>query len=392
MRHFAMTGISTTAMISRITFGEAMRATPPSARICAGTRSRAITATAPARSAISACFAVVTSMITPPLSISARPVFRRRLVVCPLFCDISGCLSRSRRMGRRSTGSLVLFYSVVSVRDTFRGARRDTLRGSIGDASCLPSLQQSFYGGRQVEDGIGERVVAHRVVGKDLFVVAASGDQFGCYQSAAKALVVVNEQDGNGLRGVVGLKAVAGEQSGLHVVELIVVFAPVGGAVQPITGASIEIGDAGQVKSSEVVGLVQWVLQVGITAGGFNGGVFIDARLPTGRGPRDGAVKSVDRFRTIGASDLKNGLKRLGIRNEGSLSGLAGDFDFSTDGFGLDFRNGVSAAEGLLVAVEYGIGGSELRRLRPGRSEGGENANRQSERTHAFWTGQVEDG
>src|SRR6202795_3414487 len=88
MRHFAMTGISTTAMISRIFFGEAMRATPPSARICAGTRSRAITATAPARCAISACFASVTSMITPPLSISARPVFRRRLVLCPLFCDM----------------------------------------------------------------------------------------------------------------------------------------------------------------------------------------------------------------------------------------------------------------------------------------------------------------
>src|ERR1035438_2752071 len=80
-------------MISRITFGEAMRATPPSARIWAGTRSNAITATAPARSAISACFAVVTSMITPPLSISARPVLRRRLVLlCPLFCDI-GALS-----------------------------------------------------------------------------------------------------------------------------------------------------------------------------------------------------------------------------------------------------------------------------------------------------------
>ena len=64
-------------MISRIFFGAAMRATPPSARICAGTRSRAMTATAPARSAITACSAVVTSMITPPLSISAKPVFKR---------------------------------------------------------------------------------------------------------------------------------------------------------------------------------------------------------------------------------------------------------------------------------------------------------------------------
>ena len=54
-----------------------MRATPPSARMSAGTRSSAITATAPASSAIFACSALTTSMITPPLSISARPLFTR---------------------------------------------------------------------------------------------------------------------------------------------------------------------------------------------------------------------------------------------------------------------------------------------------------------------------
>ena len=74
-------------MISRIFFGEAMRATPPSARICAGTRSSAITAAAPACSAMVACSALVTSMITPPLSISARPVFSRRLLA-PLAVGI----------------------------------------------------------------------------------------------------------------------------------------------------------------------------------------------------------------------------------------------------------------------------------------------------------------
>src|SRR5579864_5297719 len=88
MRHLAITGMETAAMISRIFLGEAMRATPPSARICAGTRSRAITETAPAFSAITACSALVTSMMTPPFSISARPVFRRRLVECPLLLDI----------------------------------------------------------------------------------------------------------------------------------------------------------------------------------------------------------------------------------------------------------------------------------------------------------------
>src|SRR5205823_6652367 len=80
MRHFAITGMETAAMISRIFLGEAMRATPPSARICAGTRSSAITAAAPACSAMVACSALVTSMITPPFSISARPVFSRRLL------------------------------------------------------------------------------------------------------------------------------------------------------------------------------------------------------------------------------------------------------------------------------------------------------------------------
>src|SRR3984957_14981961 len=43
---------------------------------------------------MTACSALVTSIITPPLSISARPVFRRRLVVLPLFWDMGGLFSR----------------------------------------------------------------------------------------------------------------------------------------------------------------------------------------------------------------------------------------------------------------------------------------------------------
>ena len=54
-----------------------MRATPPSLRISAGTRSNAMTDVAPARSAITACSALTTSMMTPPFSISARPTFKR---------------------------------------------------------------------------------------------------------------------------------------------------------------------------------------------------------------------------------------------------------------------------------------------------------------------------
>src|SRR5438045_654295 len=72
----------------RIIAGSDIRATPPSRRISAGTRSSAITAAAPASSATLACSAVTTSMITPPLSISASPALTVKVAsslgVCPL--------------------------------------------------------------------------------------------------------------------------------------------------------------------------------------------------------------------------------------------------------------------------------------------------------------------
>src|SRR5882672_3619399 len=73
IRHFAMTGMVTASMIERISSGSDMRATPPSLRMSAGTRSRAITAHAPASCAMRACSAVTTSMMTPPFSIWASP-------------------------------------------------------------------------------------------------------------------------------------------------------------------------------------------------------------------------------------------------------------------------------------------------------------------------------
>ena len=68
MRALAITGIETAWMIPSIMSGSLMRAMPPWARMSAGTRSSAITATAPASSAILACSGVTTSMMTPPLS------------------------------------------------------------------------------------------------------------------------------------------------------------------------------------------------------------------------------------------------------------------------------------------------------------------------------------
>ena len=94
-----------------------MRATPPSLRMSAGTRSSAITATAPASSAIFACSAVVTSMITPPLSISARPVLR---VSVPVFFSSMGLTTPVRgdcidTIGERSTATLNLELEIEGV-------------------------------------------------------------------------------------------------------------------------------------------------------------------------------------------------------------------------------------------------------------------------------------
>src|SRR5262245_47066905 len=90
MRHLAITGIETASWISRIIPGSDMRATPPWARMSAGTRSSAITDTAPASSATRACSASTTSMITPPLSISARPLLTR---IVPVSCSMARILA-----------------------------------------------------------------------------------------------------------------------------------------------------------------------------------------------------------------------------------------------------------------------------------------------------------
>src|SRR5918995_921204 len=78
-----MTGMETASTMPSMRSGSLMRATPPCARMSAGTRSSAITATAPASSAIFAWSAVTTSMMTPPLSISAMPRLTR-LVPCSM--------------------------------------------------------------------------------------------------------------------------------------------------------------------------------------------------------------------------------------------------------------------------------------------------------------------
>ena len=104
MRALAITGIETVSMMPSIMSGSLIRETPPWARMSAGTRSRAITATAPASSAIFACSAVTTSMITPPLSISAMPRLTREVPVSGELCGIEEGISAIPRMYVRRTG------------------------------------------------------------------------------------------------------------------------------------------------------------------------------------------------------------------------------------------------------------------------------------------------
>ena len=86
IRHFAMTGMVTASLIWMMSSGSLMRATPPWARMSAGTRSSAITAAAPASSAMRACSALTTSQMTPPLSISGK--LRLTCIVPVCFCMI----------------------------------------------------------------------------------------------------------------------------------------------------------------------------------------------------------------------------------------------------------------------------------------------------------------
>ena len=100
MRALAMTGIETASMIPSIIEGSHMRATPPAARMSAGTRSSAMTATAPASSAILAWSGVTTSMMTPPLSIWARPVLVAQVDVSTVMRASIPLVGRARFAGR----------------------------------------------------------------------------------------------------------------------------------------------------------------------------------------------------------------------------------------------------------------------------------------------------
>src|SRR5450759_92554 len=95
MRALAMTGMETISMMPCTMSGSLIRETPPWARMSAGTRSRAMTAPAPASSAILACSGVTTSMMTPPLSISAIPRLTREVPVAGTLAGVVTCADKT---------------------------------------------------------------------------------------------------------------------------------------------------------------------------------------------------------------------------------------------------------------------------------------------------------
>src|SRR3954452_4437829 len=130
MRALAITGIVTVSWMSRIISGSLMRATPPSRRMSAGTRSSAMTTTAPASSAIFACSAFTTSMITPPLSISASPALTRNVASSRMKSSLAAGLLESE--GLYSLRVLRRVAAVHAVRQRLDHAQQRGVRADVG--------------------------------------------------------------------------------------------------------------------------------------------------------------------------------------------------------------------------------------------------------------------
>src|SRR5258708_7269861 len=178
MRALAITGMVTAAMISLISPTSLMRATPPSRRMSAGTRSRAITATAPASSAILACSALTTSMMTPPRSISARPRFTRDVPVTSVVTARGGGELDRSFTGRAYPPRVALTEEVglgvagvggelhddVGGRDL--GAAHDRVGGADqrplpGGRGCVPDVGGVVAGG-EAQVHAGHTLTGHR--------------------------------------------------------------------------------------------------------------------------------------------------------------------------------------------------------------------------------------
>src|SRR5690349_403551 len=160
MRALAITGMVTAEMMPSIMSGSLIRDTPPWARMSAGTRSSAITATAPAPSAIRACSGVTTSMITPPLSISAMPRLTRAVPVRPVpfeeaalsTVDLLQLVSPNSRGGRQIVFPGRAASASADGLQLARPIRRAGLRGCLGQQFGQLKRMHRLAGVCQLDD------------------------------------------------------------------------------------------------------------------------------------------------------------------------------------------------------------------------------------------------
>src|SRR5436305_8489270 len=160
MRTLAITGMLTASWMPAITSGSDMRATPPSRRMSAGTRSSAITDAAPASSATLAWSGVTTSMMTPPLSISAKPALTANVASSRIPPSLSRPLLQPERADAVVVLRAVLRVDAVGegLDDTEQRRVRPHVGGAVGGVVELDLCKLGHLRERRIGDRRGAGV------------------------------------------------------------------------------------------------------------------------------------------------------------------------------------------------------------------------------------------
>ena len=102
--------------------------------------------------------------------------------------------------------ALHLFYSPF----TIRGTPGPEVLGAETWVRIRPRLfHQGLDCGRQFEHGIVKRIVTNRLIGEGPALIAGARGIFCCKQRSTEALLVLKQGDGDRLRRIVWLEAVA---------------------------------------------------------------------------------------------------------------------------------------------------------------------------------------
>ena len=177
-------------------------------------------------------------------------------------------------------------------------------------------FDQGFDSRRQFKNGIGEWLVAHGFIYESSTVVAGASGVSGSDQGATKIPIVLKNGECERLRQVVGLEAIANKEAGLDIVELVVIFSPVGRAVQPVAAMAFKISNASEFELFEIIRLVQRVLEIGVAADRVERSVFVDFCSLGCDGPRHFAVESRGDLSAVGAGDHEEGFERFCVVDE----------------------------------------------------------------------------